>query len=208
MSGLGDNKSINLKSLVKLETLTIWRSNLNEVPKSIRHVSSTIRELDLANNIIETLENLENILFHKLAIIYLMRNRIFHLNPMSLQLPVLSYLVLSQNHLTHLGDMSMCQWGLDYKGSGFVRISLEHNPWNCNGSMLWLKSSLCHDAVRMSASYIRQPQGLIIDISRLMCNSAAEFGRKALIPLNESVVSKLEICSKGEFNLTLVILNC
>ena len=39
-----------------------------------------------------------------------------------------------------------------------------------------------------------------------MCNSPVEFGRKALIPLNESVVSKLEICSKGEFNLTLVIL--
>ena len=207
MSSLGGvHQSINLKSLIKLEILTVWNSNLNEVPKSIRHVSSTIRELDLANNIIKTLENMENIEFRKLAVIYLMRNRIFHLAPMSLQLPSLSYIELSQNHLTHLGDMSMCQWGLDNERSRFATISLKHNPWHCNGSMRWLQSSLCYDAALMSAFYIRQPRGLTIDVSRLMCNSPAEFRGKPLIRLNESEVNKLEICSKGEFYLMLVML--
>ena len=195
----GENKYIDLKPLIMLEVLRFQSSGLNEIPRSIRHVSSTIHYLDLVDNCITTLENMENIVFRNLTTIYLMQNHICHVNHISLQLPVLSSISLSENQLTHLGDMSTCQWGMAKRRSGFVTIRLEHNPWHCNGSMLWLQSSLCYDAARMSASYIRQPQGLIIDISRLMCNSPVEFRGKALIPLNESEVNKLDICSKGEF---------
>ena len=164
------NNSNDLKPLIVLE-------DLNEVPKTIRHVSSTIRELDLANNCITALKNMENMIFRNLATIYLMRNRIFHLNHMSLQLPALSFISLSENQLTHLGDMSTCQWGMANKRSGFVTITLEHNRWHCNGSMPWLQSSLCKDSQQLPLYYIRQPQGLIIEISRLICQSPLGFQR-------------------------------
>ena len=202
----GENKFIDLKPLIMLEDFTFRWSNLNEVPKSIKHVSSTIYLLDLAGNCITTLKNMENIVFRNLTRICLMGNRIYHLNHISLQLPALSSLSLSENQLTHLGDMSTCQWGLSDKRSGFINIRLAHNRWHCNGSMLWLQSSLCRDVVRMSVSYIRQPQGLIIDTSRLMCNSPVEFRGKTLIQLNEAEVGKFKNCSIGEFYLMLFML--
>ena len=63
-----------------LEDFTFQSSFLNEVPKSIKYVSSTIYLLDLAGNCITTLKNMENIVFRNLARIYLMQNRVYHLN--------------------------------------------------------------------------------------------------------------------------------
>ena len=184
-----------------LEDLNFQSSFLNEFPKSIKYVSSTIYLLDLAGNCITTLKNMENIVFRNLARIYLMQNRIYHLNHMSLQLPALSSISLSENSLTHLGDMSTCQWGLANKRSGFVYIRLAHNRWHCNGSMRWLQSSLCKDSQQLPVYYIRQPQGLIIEISRLICQSPSGFQGKALIDLNHIDLNKLDICSKGEYYL-------
>ena len=196
----GENKSIDLKALFMLEHLTFRNSGLSVVPKSIRYVANTIRTLDLTNNCITTLENMESIIFLNLATIYLTRNCILHLNHMSLQLPALTYLFISENHLTHLSDMSTCQWGMAYQGSWFVRISLKHNPWHCNGSMLWLQALLCIHPVEMSACYIRQPQGLIINnVALLECHSPEKVQGEAVVALNESELDKLEICSKGEY---------
>ena len=187
-----------------LEDLIFRESGLNEVPGSIRHVSSTINLLDLSQNCITTLGNMENIVFHNLTNIYLSQNCIYHLNHMSLHLPALSYIKLSENHLTHLDDMSTCQWGLAYHENWFVIVNVENNPWHCNGSMLWLQSSLCYGpTTQMSASYIRQPQGLIIGISRLICHSPAEFQGKALVASNKSALNKLKICSKCEYHLMI-----
>ena len=197
----GQNKSIDLEPLVMLEELTFCCSGLNEVPKSIKHVSSTIHELNLADNCITTLENMANIVFQNLAYMYLMRNCIFHLNHMSLQLPALIYMTLSGNHLTHLSDMSTCQWGEANQGSEYIVLNLAYNLWHCNGSMLWLQQSLCNGPWPKSAFYIRQPQGLVIDTSRLVCHSPVEFRGRALFTLNESALNKLDSCPKGEYNL-------
>ena len=186
-----------------LEEFTFQGSFLNEVPKSIKHVSSTIYLLDLAGNCITTLKNMENIVFRNLARIYLMGNRIYHMNHMSLQLPALSFIHLSENQLTHLDDMSTCQWGMANEISGFVTITLEHNRWHCNGSMLWLQSSLCKTSQQLPVYYIRQPQGLIIEISRLICQSPLQFQGKALIDLNHIELNELDICSKGEYCLMM-----
>ena len=199
------NKVIDLKPLILLEQFTVWESGLSEVPKSIRHVSSTINTLDLSKNCITTLENMENIVFRKLANIYLMENRIYHLNHMSLHLPALSYFALYENHLTHLDDMSACQWGLANEGSGFVTVELYFNPWHCNGSMHWLQSSLCKSSEEMSVYYIRPPQGLIIGISRLICDSPMGFQGQTLVALDELNLNKLEICSKGEYYLMVCL---
>ena len=196
----GGNKSIDLKPLIVLEELHIQSSGLNEVPVSIRHIWSTIHYLDLAGNCIKTLENMENEVFRKLVIIYLQDNCIYHLNHFSLQLPALETLYLSENHLTHLSDMSMCQWGMAYQGKWFVTISLNHNPWHCNGSMHWLQTSLCIHPRELSPFYIRQPQGLIIGVEVLVCHSPEKVQRQALNALNESELNKLEICSKGEYH--------
>ena len=53
----------------------------------------------------------------------------------------------------------------------------------------------------MSANYIRQPQGLIIDTSQFTCHSPVKFEGMALFALNESTMNKLDICSKGEYYL-------
>ena len=202
ISGLeGGNKSIDLKQLIILEQLIVWRSGLNEVPKSIKHVSSTIHELNLADNCITTLGNMENIVFQNLAYMYLMRNCIIHLNHMSLQLPALIYMTLSGNHLSHLSDMSTCQWGEANQGSENIVLNVEYNPWHCNGSMLWLQHSLCNGPRPKSAFYIRQPQGLVIDTSRLVCHSPVEFRGRALFTLNESALNQLDSCPKGEYHL-------
>ena len=200
-----ENKVIDLKPLILLEQFTVKESGLSEVPKGIRHVSSTINTLDLSKNCIKTLENMENIVFRKLARIYLMENRIYHLNHMSLHLPALLYFALYENHLTHLDDMSTCQWGLANEGSGFVTVELYFNPWHCNGSMHWLQSSLCKSSKHMSVYYIRPPQGLIIGISRLICDSPMGFQGQTLVALDELNLNKLEVCSKGEYYLMVCL---
>ena len=134
-----------------------------------------------------------------------MVNRIYHLNRMSLQLPAFSSISLFENHLTHVDDMSTCQLGLAYEGSGCVAVELHYNPYHCSGSMLWLQSSLCKSSNQMSMYYIRPPQGLIIVLSRLMCHSPMEFRGQPLVAFDELNLNKLKICSKGEYHLMILL---
>ena len=143
----GKNKTINLNPLVKLIEFELSRSGLHEIPRSISLISKTIRILDLSYNDITTLENMENIVFPNLSRLNLMENCIYHLNHISLKLPNLSYITLYQNSLTHLDDMSTCQWGMANRES-WISITLHGNPWHCNGSMLWLQSSLCTQCIQ------------------------------------------------------------
>ena len=194
----GESKCIDLKPPIVLVQLTVWISGINEVPKSIRQVSSTIQVLDLTNNCITTLEYMGNISFRNLE----MASRaklLLSLEPYVFATTALSHMALSENRLTHLGDMSTCQWGLGNERSGFVMVSLRNNPGHFNGFMLWLQIYLCNDPTKMSAYYIRQPQGLIIDTSQFTCHSSVEFEGRAFLALNESALNKLDICSNGEY---------
>ena len=198
IANLEGKKTINLNPLVKLIEFELSRSGLHEVPRSISHISKTIRILDLSYNHIATLENMENIVFPNLSRLNLMKNCIYHLNHISLKLPKLSYITLYQNSLTHLDDMSTCQWGMASRES-WISITLHGNPWHCNGSMIWPQSSLCSDPMHTTAYYIRQPQAFTIDLSRLMCHSPEELHGKHMVALNESEFNNLKICSKGEY---------
>ena len=213
-----------LLRLVLLSTIKLTRavarivSNISTAEKAIatristwpvgersKHVPGWLKGFVRRDNLttIELITNHNLTVLPTRAFVLWPRNRIYHLNHMSLQLPTLSSISLSENQLTHLGDMSTCQWSMANKRIGFVTISLEHNRWHCNGSMLWLQSSLCKDSRQLPVYYIRQPQGLIIEISRLICQSPLGFQGQALIDLNHIELNKLDICSKGEYYLMM-----
>ena len=191
------NKSIDLKSLIILEELTFCCSGLNEVPKSIRHVSSTIHELNLADNCITTLENMENIVFR----IYVSHEKL-HLSPESYVFTTASIdiydFIWKPSHPFEWFEYLSMGRSLPKKREYCAIFGLY--PWHCNGSMLWLQHSLCNGPWPKSAFYIRQPQGLVIDTSQLVCHSPVEFRGRALLTLNESALNKLDSCPKGEYN--------
>ena len=137
--------NIDLKPPVDLKSLIIEKSSLRVVPRDLWHVASSLKFLVLSNNQISTLSNMYDIAFHKLGIVLLNFNNISHLSHAFLQLPVLQIFAIKHNKLTRLADISSCFWdGGHNKSVAFLELDVGSNPWHCNGSIEWIKTSICH----------------------------------------------------------------
>ena len=125
-----------------LERLQIPFSDLETILLGLHHVAETVERLEFNHNLIRSIALMEGIVFSKLLVLDLRHNNITHLNPEYLITPQLHLLELDHNHLVSLGDVTQYSWGDSLPERVFLNIFLNGNPWNCNGSLTWLQSSL------------------------------------------------------------------
>ena len=64
-------------------------------------------------------------------------------------------------------DMRSCTWGSAHRKIGVPVVCSRNNPCYSNGTMAWLRTSLCQ--LKDSVYFIRKPFGVIIGISGMMC---------------------------------------
>ena len=187
--------NINLKPFVHLKSLIMEKSSLRVVPSDLRYVASSLELLVLPNNQISTLSNMYDIPFPKLRMILLNFNNISHLSHAFLQLPVLQIFAIKHNKLTHLADMSSCFWGGGHdKSVVFVELDVASNPWHCNGSMEWIKTSICHRQREREIYYKRLVLAIALD--HLFCYSPTEFRGLALVHVDDLDVNGIETCGE------------
>ena len=192
----GDFVDIRLATLEILNVLVIQVSDLSEVPRNIKDVAHSLSELLLPLNRISRLDNMYGILFRKLRFLMLASNRISHLSPELLLLPLLSNLVLDNNHLTQLQDISSTTWGTDHTMQWYPSLRMDNNPWHCNGSMRWLEGSLCQ--LGHILYFVRKTPLFVIPLIECECHSPAEFKGKPLVSLSNAKLQDIEPCPVGE----------
>ena len=190
----GTHNGNYLEYLVVLETLRLTRSGLTGVPKDIRHVAASLRLLFLMHNNISALNNMYNVIFHNLEHLDLAYNSIYHLHPDLLRFPILSRLNLRFNKLTQLPDLSFSMWGIESQEPGYRLLNVEYNPLHYNGSMDWLRSSLC----RVGERIFHWGQGLMIDVEYLSCHSPRDVQRTAALPVDKLVFQTMKTCGKHD----------
>ena len=189
-------ENINLNSLINLKSLVVDKSNLRVVPRDVKLIALSLESLVLSKNMISNLSNMYNIPFPKLRIVILNFNNISHLNHGFLQFPVLQIFAIKHNKLSHLADMSSCVWGVGHDESvSFVALDVASNPWHCNGSMEWIKTSICHRRIGGILYYKRLILAIALD--HLFCYSPAELQGVAVVPVDDLDVNGMETC--GEF---------
>ena len=191
----GAYDDIQIKPLVVLETLVLRKVGLTMVPEDIKHVAASLRILDLSRNNISSLTTMYNILFLKLASVSLASNDISYLSPELLQLPSLTRLSLSSNKLTHLANMNASIWGLENQGKPYVLFYVNHNPWHCNGSMMWLRDSICFRASWDLLFY--RSMKVEIRLKHLFCHSPPNARGRALVTVDAGDLCEIETC--GEY---------
>ena len=106
------------------------------------HIAKTVRILDFTSNAITSIASMENIKFVKLRILHLYQNMITHLRPHYLIAPHLVTLNLEENSLVSLEEVTQYSWGSLLPEYQYMAIHLQQNPWHCNGSFVWIVSSL------------------------------------------------------------------
>ena len=80
------------------------------------------------------------------------------------------------------------------KTSGsFVKLDVASNPWHCNGSMEWMKTSICHRR-RSEGEIYYKPLMLAIALDHLFCYSPAELQGVAVVPVDDLDVNGIETC--------------
>ena len=189
-------ESINRKPLENLKSLIVDKSNLRVVPRDVRQVAPSLEFLVLSSNMISNLSNIYNIPFPKLRTVLLNFNIISHLSHEFLQLPVLQIFIIKHKKLTHLADISSCVWGVGHIKSGSIAaLDVASNPWHYNGSMEWMKTSICYRCSEGGIYYKRLM--LAIELDQLFCYSPAEWQGMAVVPVDDLDVNEIETC--GEF---------
>ena len=185
--------NINLKPLVHSKSLIMEQSSLRVIPMDDGHVALSLKLLVLSNNQISNLSNMYDIPFPKLGIVILNFNNISHLSHAFLQLPVLQIIAIKHNKLTHLADMSSCVWGMGHiKRWLFAAIDVASNPWHCNESMEWIKTSICH---REREIYHKRLV-LAIALDHVFWYSPAELKGLALVSVDDLDVKGMGKCGE------------
>ena len=193
----GDFADIRLATLVILNVLEIQESDLSEVPRNIKDVAHSLSELLLPFNRISQLDNMYGVLFRKLKYLMLASNRISHLSPELLLLPLLSNLGLNLNHLIQLQDISFTTWGTNHTMQWYPSLWMGNNPWHCNGSMRWLERSLCQ--MSDTLYFVRKSPLFVIPLINCQCHSPVEFKGRPLVSLSKAELQNIELCPHGEF---------
>ena len=157
-----------------LERLGIQGSVLETIPQGLHRIAKTINSLWLMRNAIRSIAEIEGIAFPKLDILDLKHNKITHLNPERLIMPQLRLLELDNNLIVSLADVSQYSWGNSLPDGVYLDIYLHGNPWNCNGSLIWLHDNLFilelswhHEEI-----YAKPPlKPCIRSVNRLICHN-------------------------------------
>ena len=115
---------------------------METIPRGLHRIAKTVNSLWFKHNIIRSIAEMEGITFPKLNLLDLGYNTITHLNPERLITPQLRLLEFDHNIIVSLADVSRCSWGNSLPDGVYLDIYLQGNPWNCNGSLIWLHDNL------------------------------------------------------------------
>ena len=115
-----------------IDSILIARNQLSAIP-NIKEVSKTLQYLDLADNNISDTKPLNDIHLPKLKRLALSENQITRFCFPSLT-TYLSEVTLSSNRLSviYFSQLNATRFAT-------VDVSMENNPWHCNGSLGWTK---------------------------------------------------------------------
>ena len=198
--------------LGKIKYIRMNRIGLRSTPLGLNLIANTIMTLDFHYDAINSLMSMEGVTFVKLVSLDLSYNNITHLYHELLITPHLQLFNLGGNHLVSLADVTRYSWGNSLPENKYTAISLHKNPWHCNGSLIWLGSSLYE--LGSEIIYAKPPfKPYIGDVNRLLCESPdARFGT-TVVPMdvienvNISIRSLRELAGKCRWNFALNIRN-
>ena len=190
----GAYENVKLKPMVALTQFGMAKAGLVDIPEDIRYVAVSLQRLILTNNGILKLDNMYDIPFPTLTVVWLQFNNISHLSHKLLLLPVLQSFMIKNNKITELPDMSSCVWGMESEGVTYSTFHPANNPFHCNGSMMWLGASLCRSGRDI---YFKRLM-LGIRLKDLFCHSPQEVQGRGVVPADELDIDKMERC--GEFH--------
>ena len=131
-----------LRGCHTLEQLAMQGNALKTVPRGLHRIAKTVNSLWFKHNIIRSIAEMEGVTFPKLYVLDLGYNNITHLNPERLIMPQLRLLELNHNLIVSLADVSQYSWGDTLPDGVYLNIYLHGNPWNCDGSLIWLHDNL------------------------------------------------------------------
>ena len=186
----GTYEDIHLAPFVVLTSLTMENSGLTAVPKVVRCVAPTLRELDLSRNKLSTLDNMYDIPFPHLRSVDMDFNNISYLKPVLLRFPELEMFSIKHNKLTDLPDLSFCIWGMTSHAATY--FILDKNPWHCNGSMTRLRKWLCGS---WGEIYYRRLM-LMIVLDNAYCQSPTELRGEAVVNIEKLNSHNINKCGK------------
>ena len=133
-------------------------------------ITNTLIHLYLDANGITSIASMEGINFVRLCLLNLSKNRITHLRPEFLITPNLKILILGDNNLFLLADVTQYWWGSSLLKHEYMKIYLQMNPWHCNGSLIWMLSNLYKKGGQ--AIYAKPPfKPILPHVQRLVCMS-------------------------------------
>ena len=89
--------------------------------------------------------------------------------------------------------MSSCGWGVGLiKRGKYSLLYLASNPWHCDGSMEWMKTSTC----RSGGEVYYKRLVLAIPLDYLFCYSPTEVQGMAVVPVDDLDVNGMENCGE------------
>ena len=186
----GAYEDIHLAPFVVLKLLIMENAGLTVVPKDIRSVAPTLRELDLSRNKLSTLDNMYNIPFTHLRSVDLNVNDISSLNPALLRFPDLEKFSIKHNKLTGLPALNFCNWGMTSQVVTY--FILGKNPWHCNGSMTLLRKWLCDSWGELHYRRLM----LVIVLDNVYCHSPTEVRGEAVVNIEKLNSHNINTCGK------------
>ena len=131
-------------------------NELSSTPLGLDRIANTIKRLNFAFNAINSLASMEGVKFDKLDRLDVLLT------------PHLQSLLLVENHLVSLGDVTQYSWGSLLPRRTYMVIYLRQNPWHCNGSLIWMSSNLYR--FEWEIIHAKHPlKPYIGDVSQLLC---------------------------------------
>ena len=162
------------KGCTLLKRITIFQTSIHSIP-AMNYSHATLTDLSLTNNAIVDIQCLYNISFPVLRTLNLAENRIMLIEPDLMTLPVIQNIILRDNCLTELPDMTQSGWAKGIRGDDIVNLVGAGNPWNCTSAMLETLNG-------MSAV---SPHIEITDLSDWICHSPPDLTGKIITDVGE-----------------------
>ena len=138
----------------------------------------------------QSLTYMKDVKFIKLYRNDLRENIIRHLCPEFLITPHLRFLHLESNKLVSLADVTQYSWGSSLPKQRYLEINLRRNPWNCNGSLIWIHNHLYK--LGCNTIYTNPPRKpFITNVHQLFCQSPDSRRGTTVVP--RDIISSIDV---------------
>ena len=146
--------------LRRIEHVSLSHNGLKSLPLGLNHIASSVKTLDFSYNAMKSIASMEGVNFVRLQILNLERNK-----------------------LTSLDELIQYSWGSSLPKHKYLGIYLASNPWHCNGSLIWLQSSLYK--MRFQIIYAKPSlKAYIANVQMMVCKSPDTRHGTPVVPRN------------------------